>query len=102
MDKKNYRVLAWEWLLWKKAIFDTIAFYKTNRLAFLGNLVGIAITLFAVFRLQGIEAMQNELTLLQASLWGIVGTALFYLVTHRMSAPLILYRVKEAEARKLS
>lgn len=102
MIDKNYRVWAWEWMLWKKAVHDTIAFYKTNKLAVVGNLVGIAITLFAVFKLEGIEAMQNELTLLRASLWGIVGTTIFYVLTHRMSAPLVLYRSKEAEAHKFS
>jgi hypothetical protein len=102
MEKKNYQVWKYEKMLWGKAIKDTVALYRTDWRAWLGNLVSIALTLLALRVLGGPQVMSDQLTSILAGIIGAVGGTIFILLVHRMSAPLILYREKETEANKRS
>lgn len=102
MEKKNYRIWEYEWMVWKKAILDTIAFYQTNRLAAFGNVLGSLLTLFYVYIRGGVEVMKDQLLVIEATLFGFIGTAIFYILVHRMSAPVVLYRKKETEASRFN
>jgi hypothetical protein len=85
-------------MVWKKAISDTCSFYQTSKLSWIGSGVGIAVTLLFVYIFAGLGSLMEELALLQAGIMGFIGTGIFYILVHRMSAPLVLYRKKETEA----
>lgn len=102
MGNENYRVWEYEWMVWKKAILDTVAFYKTVKLAWIGNIIGIVLTLSGFLVWGGAGAMNGQLLYLEAGLLGFIGVGIFYILVHRMSSPLILYRKQESLANKFT
>jgi hypothetical protein len=97
MNKKSYRVWEYEKMVWRKALKDTFEFYKTDWRAWLISVMPVIVALVARRYLGGLA---EEITSISIGVAGALLAALFILIVHRMSAPVVLYRVIESKANK--